>query len=140
MKGYMENKIELNATFEYSFKFSQKDVNAFAEATGDKNPIHLDEEYAKSTTFKRRIIHGFLGGSIFSKVFGTLFPGEGTIYLKQDMSFFKPMFTDENYTANFKIIEVFPLKHRALVKTQIINSENEIVITGEALISHKMIN
>ena len=137
MKEYMVNRINLNTTFEYQFRFSQKDVIAFAEVTGDKNPIHLDEEYAKNTPFKGRILHGFLGASVFSKVFGTLFPGEGTIYLKQNMSFFKPMNTDIEYTAIFTIKEIFPEKHRALVKTEIVNSEKEIVISGEALIIHK---
>jgi 3-hydroxybutyryl-CoA dehydratase len=135
----MENRIQLNEVFEYNFEFYQEDVIAFAEATGDKNPIHLDEEYAKNSPFKRRILHGFLGGSVFSKVFGTLFPGEGTIYLKQNMSFYKPMFTNEKYTAVFTIIEIYPLKNRALVKTEIINIAKEIVTSGEALISHKSI-
>ncbi len=136
----MDNSMKLNTTFEYPFKFSQKDVVNFAEATGDKNPIHLDEEYAKKTLFKRRILHGFLGGSIFSKVFGTLFPGEGTIYLKQNMSFYKPMFTDVSYKAVFTIVEIFPQKNRALVRTDILNGDKDIITTGEALISHKSIS
>ena len=133
----MGSRITLNKTFEYQFKFSQDDVISFAEATGDKNPIHLDDTYAKNTIFKRTILHGFLGGSVFSKVFGTMFPGEGTIYLKQNMSFFKPMFTEVDYVAVFTVMEIFPQKNRAMVKTEILNNDKEIITTGEALISHK---
>ena len=133
MKKYTGIKLKINLTFDYNFKFSQKDVSLFAEATGDFNPIHLDEEYAKNTIFKKRIIHGFLGGSVFSKVFGTIFPGEGTIYLKQNMAFLKPMFVGENYSAKFKVDELFP-KNRALIKTIIKNYNEEIVINGDALI------
>lgn len=135
----MENKVQLNGVFKYDFEFTQKDVINFAEATGDKNPIHLDEEYAKNFLFKKRILHGFLGGSVFSKVFGTIFPGEGTIYLKQSMTFHKPMFVNEKYTAVFKIIKIFSEKKRALVETNIKNLKDEIITSGEALISHSSI-
>jgi len=57
--------MELKETFEYKFSFSQKDVNNFATVTGDDNPIHIDEEQAYMSIFKRRIMHGFLSGSIF---------------------------------------------------------------------------
>jgi 3-hydroxybutyryl-CoA dehydratase len=114
-------------------------VIKFAEASGDFNPIHLDEEFAKNSIFRKTIIHGFLGGSVFSKVFGTIFPGNGTIYLKQDLSFYKPMFTNQNYKATFEIIDSDVSKNRAVVKTIILDDLNEIVIKGEALIKHSSI-
>lgn len=132
----MDNKITVGSVFEYEFSFEQEDVIKFADASGDFNPIHLDEEYAKSSIFKRTIIHGFLGGSVFSKVFGTIFPGNGTIYLKQDLSFFKPMFTIEKYTAKFEVIETDAIKNRAVVRTSVCDKNDEIVIKGEALIKH----
>ncbi len=132
----MGNRIALNSTYEHQFSFSQDDVINFAKVTGDKNPIHLDEEYARNTAFKKRILHGFLGASVFSKVFGTLFPGEGTIYLRQNVTFHKPMYAGIVYEARFTIIETIPEKHRALVKTEIFNGEKELVISGEALIMH----
>lgn len=132
----MENKISVGFSYEYKFFFNQEDVIKFAEASGDFNPIHLDEEYAKKTIFKRTIIHGFLGGSVFSKVFGTLFPGSGTIYLKQDLSFFKPMFTNTDYLAKFDVIEINSKKNRATVITSILDQNDSCVIKGEALIQH----
>jgi len=124
----MENR------FEYEFSFTQNDVNKFAEVTGDKNPVHLDEEYAGKTMFKRRIIHGFLAGSVFSKVFGTMFPGEGTIYLKQEMKFVAPMFTDVRYKAVFDIIDLNKEKGKAVVKTTIVDDKGAETIVGEAII------
>ena len=135
----MESTIKKGSTFEYKFSFSQQDVIKFAEASGDFNPIHIDEEYAKTTIFKSTIIHGFLGGSVFSKVFGTMFPGNGTIYLKQDMSFFKPMFINTNYIAKFEVIDTNFEKNRAIVTTIIEDDNQEIIIKGEALIKHPRI-
>lgn len=135
----MESRIKPGVTFEYSFSFSQDDVIKFAEATGDYNPIHLDTDFASKSIFKRTIIHGFLGGSVFSKVFGTMFPGEGTIYLKQDMAFYKPMFTATLYKAVFKIVDTTIEKNRATVETQIIDDDGSIIIRGEAIIKHSSI-
>ncbi len=129
----------MEANFEYSFRFTQEDVIKFAEASGDNNPVHLDKEFAKKSIFKRTILHGFLGGSVFSKVFGTINPGFGTIYLKQTMSFYKPMFTLTDYRAVFTVLEVIPEKNRALVKTEILDLENNVIIGGEALIQHESI-
>ena len=70
-----------------SFSFTQDKVILFAELSGDKNPLHLDEEYAKTTIFGKPIIHGFLGGSVFSKMLASNFWGKGTIYLQQNHGF-----------------------------------------------------
>lgn len=125
-------------SYEYPFSFTQDDVDTFAKISGDDNPIHLDEEYAKQTIFKRRIIHGFLAGSVFSKVFGTLFPGKGTIYLEQTMRYRQPMFTAVEYRATFEILSINKEKSRATVETNIINPEAVIVTTGTAIIQHRV--
>jgi acyl dehydratase len=132
-----ENNMETGTIYTHKFSFSQEEVNRFAEVTGDNNPIHLSAEYAEKSIFKKPIMHGFLGASIFSKVFGTLFPGEGTIYLKQSMSFLKPMYVNQEYEAVFTIKEIIAGKNRALIETKIVESEtNNITITGEALIQN----
>ncbi len=121
--------------FNYEFKFSQKDVEDFARVTGDNNPVHLDEQYAAKTMFKRPIMHGMLSASLFSKVFGTLFPGEGTIYLKQSLNFLKPMYVDRTYEAVFTVKEVISEKNRATVETVIKDKESgNICTSGEALV------
>lgn len=127
--------IEAGSTYTHEFIFSQNDVERFADVTGDKNPVHLDADYAAKTMFKKPIMHGFLGGSIFSKVFGTLFPGEGTIYLKQQMSFMRPMFVDTAYEARFTVKEVNKEKHRATVETLIVDkATGDVTISGEATV------
>ena len=130
----METKIENGFQYKYEFSFSNDDIIGFAKVSGDANPIHLDEEYAQKTIFKTRIVHGFLGGSVFSKVFGTIIPGEGTIYLSQSLKFMGPMYIGEKYTAVFDFIEVDVTKHRAKVQTKIVDRNNNVVILGEALV------
>jgi acyl dehydratase len=127
--------IESGATYTHTFRFTQKEVELFAQVTGDKNPVHLDAEYAAKTMFKRPIMHGFLGGSVFSKIFGTLFPGEGTIYLKQSMAFMRPMFVDTDYEVKMNVKEVNKEKHRAVVETIIADkTTGDVVINGEATV------
>lgn len=127
--------MELAKTFEHKFSYSQKDVDIFAIVTGDNNPIHIDEEQAAKSIFKTRIIHGFLSGSIFSKVFGTIWPGNGTIFLGQNMKFLKPMFVGQDYIAKFKVIEVLP-KNKFLISTIIETVNGENTIEGDALIKY----
>jgi acyl dehydratase len=127
--------IEVNAVYTHDFSFSQDEVNRFAEVTGDKNPVHTNAEYAATTMFKRPIMHGMLSASLFSKVFGTLFPGEGTIYLKQSLAFLKPMYVDTTYEAVFTVKEVIRDKNRAIVETLIKDKATGNVCTsGEATV------
>lgn len=127
--------IEVNQVYTHEFKFSQEEVNQFAQVTGDKNPVHTDAAYAATTMFKRPIMHGMLSASLFSKVFGTLFPGEGTIYLKQSLSFMKPMYVDTVYEAVFTVKDVIRDKNRATVETLIKDRATGIVCTsGEATV------
>jgi acyl dehydratase len=96
----------IDSTFDHLFKFTQEQVQAFADLTGDNNPVHLDAEYAATTQFKKPIIHGMLGITVFTKVLGTQFPGFGSIYLKQTVEFLRPMFVDTEYRAVFKIVSI----------------------------------
>jgi acyl dehydratase len=127
--------MKINEVYVHDFNFSQEHVKQFAEVTGDMNPVHLDAEYAALTPFKKPIMHGMLSASLFSKVFGTLFPGEGTIYLKQSLVFLKPMFTDTVYEAVFTVKELILEKNRAVVETVIKEKGVGIVCTtGEATV------
>ncbi len=122
--------------YTHGVKFTQADVVKFAEVTGDFNPIHIDAEYAAKTVFKKPIVHGFLSGAVFSKVFGTLFPGEGTIYLSQEMKFLAPIFVEEQYEARFEVMEVNTEKHIGIVNCSLVNSEGAPCITGVAKLKH----
>jgi acyl dehydratase len=127
--------LEVGQEYSHEFSFSQGEVIAFAEVTGDKNPVHLDAEYAAKTIFKRPIVHGMLGAALFSKVFGTLFPGEGTIYLKQSLNFLRPMYADTFYVAVFTVKEIVREKNRAVISTLIKEKESGKMCTeGEATV------
>ena len=130
--------IKIGSTYTHEVCFSQEQVNAFADVTGDHNPIHIDAEYATKTPFGRCIVHGFLAGSVFSKVFGTLFPGEGTIYMSQEMRFMAPVFPDTEYRAVFEVEETIPEKHRGVVACRLERiSDGQICIEGKARILHR---
>jgi acyl dehydratase len=129
-------KIKPGETQVHEVRFSRADVLTFARITGDNNPLHIDEEYAKTTPFGRCIVHGFLAGAVFSKVFGTLFPGEGTIYMWQDMAFLAPVFMDEPYIARFEVLEVNEEKHRGIIKCTLENADGKICINGQAKLKH----
>ena len=128
--------INIGDTFEHTFSFTQEDVVLFAKVTGDNNPVHLDEEYASKTLFKRPIIHGMLGATVFSKVFGTMFPGEGTIYLNQNLQFLRPMLVNTMYNAQFEVLEIDREKHRATISTSVTNEEGKKVVDGSAILMH----
>tara|TARA_Y100000310_G_scaffold336935_1_gene422752 strand:+ start:482 stop:886 length:405 start_codon:yes stop_codon:yes gene_type:complete len=120
---------------EHSFSYSQEDVVHFANVSGDKNPIHLNEEYAKTTPFKRKIMHGMLSASIFSKVLGTDFPGPGTIYLAQSLKFLKPMYVDTQYTCVLEVKSYREDKGIVVLETSVLNSDdNTATIVGEATV------
>ena len=129
-------KLKIGDTFVEKVRFTQAKVNLFAEVTGDNNPIHINKEYAATTPFGKPIVHGFLAGAVFSKVFGTQWPGEGTIYIYQDMSFKAPVFVEQDYTAKFEIMEVNEEKHRGVVQCILENSEGKAVIVGTAKLMH----
>jgi acyl dehydratase len=126
--------MEINEVYTHEFQFSQEEVNQFAKVTGDNNPVHTNADYAAKTMFKRPIMHGMLSASLFSKVFGTLFPGEGTIYLKQSLNFLKPMYVDTAYDAIFTVKEVIKDKNRAVIETVIRNKDGLTCTSGEAVI------
>jgi acyl dehydratase len=125
--------IELNQVYVHDFQFTQENVNQFAAVTGDNNPVHINPDFAAKTIFKRPIMHGMLGASVFSKIFGTTFPGEGTIYLKQSLTFLLPMYVDTPYQASFTVIELLKEKRRMRIETVIREKgSDKIHTTGEA--------
>ena len=124
--------IKVNDTYTYDIQFKQTDVNTFAQITGDNNPIHLDADFAAKTVFGKPIVHGFFSASVFSMVFGTKFPGEGTIYLYQDMKFLAPVFVDQPYKAKFEVLEVNTEKHIGIIKCILEDETGKIVIEGTA--------
>ena len=119
----------MNDSFKHQFRFTQDDVVAFAKVSGDDNPLHLDPDFAANTPFKRPIIHGMLGATVFTKVLGTQWPGAGSVYLKQTIEFLRPMFVDTDYEAVFKVISVNADKHIAEISTEIFDLQTRKITT-----------
>jgi len=124
--------IKPSDTYTHDITFTQPNVNTFAQITGDNNPIHLDADFAKNTIFGKPIVHGFYSASVFSMVFGTKFPGKGTIYLYQDMKFMAPVFVDQPYKAKFEVLEVNTEKHTGIIKCTLEDENGKPVIEGTA--------
>lgn len=126
--------LELNlGDFAESYKrIEDKDVVLFSEVSGDKNPVHLDEEYASTTRFKHRIAHGHLVSSLFSALLGTELPGEGSIYLGQDIRYLKPVYLNDEIRAVVKVVELDTSRNRVKLETNAYNQNNEMVISGMA--------
>ncbi|RAO99156.1 enoyl-CoA hydratase [Petrotoga sp. 9PW.55.5.1] len=130
-------EIKINQTYETQKIITGQMVETFAEITGDKNPLHLDEEFASKTIFKKRIAHGILSLGIISSVLGMEFPGPGTIYMKQETKFLKPIYIDEKITIKITVKEKIPDKSRLILVTQIIKEDGSLGIDGEALVMFK---
>ncbi len=128
----------LHVTHSHSFRFSQADVEDFARVTGDNNPLHLDAHFAAQTPFKRPIIHGMLGASIFTKVLGTEFPGYGSVYTGQTLEFLRPMFVDTDYEATFTVQTINHDKHTAEILGEIRDKQTgKITTRGVASLMHR---
>jgi len=114
--------------------FTEDEVRLYANISNDSNPIHLDKEYAKSTIFKERIVHGVLVGSLFGGLLGSKLPGIGTIHLGQTMNFKKPIYINEEVKATIEVIDIRKDKPIITLKTVCYNSNDEISIEGEAIV------
>jgi 3-hydroxybutyryl-CoA dehydratase len=110
------------------------DIRAFAELSGDRNPIHLDDEYAANTRFGRRIAHGMLAASLISTVLGTELPGVGTLYLSQNTRFVAPVYPGDTVTARVTVTKIRDDKPIVTLETICENQDGELLIKGEAVV------
>ena len=128
---YDDLEIGQKATF--SKLVTEHDIMMFASMSGDRNPVHLDAEFAAGTMFKERIAHGMFSGALISAAVACELPGPGTIYLGQQMEFKLPVKLNDELTVQLEILEKLP-KFRVRIMTRVVNQHGEIVVDGEALI------
>jgi len=107
-------------------------IRAYAELSGDDNPIHVDEEYAQHTAFGGRVAHGLLVASLISALLGTKLPGPGAIYLSQYLKFTAPVRPGDTVTARVRVTSWDPVKGRLTMATEVANQHGTQVIAGEA--------
>lgn len=130
--------LKVGDEFRHKFSYTQQDVNDYARVSGDTNPLHIDEAAGKASMFGRNIMHGFLGASVFTKIFGALWYADGHVYLNQSMKWMKPMFADHEYEAVIKVKEIFPEKNRITYECAVYDAENgDQTIAGEATLLNK---
>ena len=115
-------------------QITERVVRAFAELSGDFNPIHLDEEFAKTTRFGKRIAHGMISGALISAVLGYEFKERRVVYLSQTLKFVTPVFLDETITATATVTHIREDKPIVTLETVCTNQNGEKVVTGEAVV------
>lgn len=135
MIGKTIDELKIGDTAEFSKTVSESDIYQFAGITGDFNPAHMNEEYAKKTFFKTRIAHGMLSAGFISTVIGNKLPGTGSIYIKQTLSFLAPVRIGDTITARVEVIEIMDGKNRVRLKTVCVNQEGTQILDGEAVAS-----
>jgi acyl dehydratase len=130
----MIRKIKIGDETRYFRVITSEDVRKFGELSGDMNKAHFDPEFAKTTVFKTPIVHGMLVGSLFSRIFGTDFIGEGMIYCNQSLKFLKPVYPEMKLEVVAKVIHIDYDKNRVIFSTEIFNEHHECMVTGEAML------
>jgi 3-hydroxybutyryl-CoA dehydratase len=133
MNGLYLEDLTVGMSAMFGKTVTEADIMAFAGVSGDTNPIHLHDGFARSTRFGQRIAHGMLSGSFISTVIGTKLPGPGSVYISQIMNFMAPVLIGETITAVATITAIDEKRRRVTLKTQCLNGDM-VVIDGEATI------
>lgn len=114
---------------------TKEDVFKFAELSLDTNPVHLDPDYGKNSIFKDNIVHGMLVSSLISAVIANKLPGNGTIYMGQDLKFMKPVYFGDRCVAVVEVAEKRDDKNMIFLNTTVyVENEDNVVITGKAVV------
>ena len=135
MNGKSIDRIKVGDAAEFSKTVTETDIYLYAGITGDLNPAHINEAYAKNTFFKTRIAHGMFTAGFISNLLGMQLPGPGTIYLKQSLSFLAPVRFGDTVTARAEVVVVLAEKNRVRLKTTCTNQDGTVVLDGEAWVS-----
>lgn len=126
--------LQIGDTASRTKQLLEADIQAFAQASGDTNSIHLNEAYAATTPFKRRIAHGMLTASLISAILGNDLPGIGTIYLAQEVKFKAPVYIGDTITASVELVKYREDKRIATFLTTCTNQDGVLVLEGEAVV------
>jgi 3-hydroxybutyryl-CoA dehydratase len=136
-KELMYEDIQIGDTAVFSKTITDYDIYQFAGLTGDFNPMHIDNEFAKGTFFKERIAHGLLTGSFISTVLGMKLPGPNSIYLSQNFKFVAPVKIGDTVKATVEVAEKRDDKKIIKLITKVFNQRMELVVDGEAVVMKK---
>lgn len=130
--------LEIGKTASFTKTISECDIYTYAGVMGDFNPIHINEEEAQKTIFGHRIAHGMLVGGLISTVLGNRLPGEGTVYLEQNLKFNAPVYIGDTCTACAKVTEILNQKKGIYrLETKVFNQNGRTVSEGYAVVKYK---
>ncbi|MBW1731650.1 MAG: MaoC family dehydratase [Deltaproteobacteria bacterium] len=135
MIGKTVDELKVGDRAELSKTISESDIYLYAGVTGDFNPAHINQVYAEKTFFRSRIAHGLLSAGFISAAIGTLLPGPGTIYIRQELDFVAPVYIGDTITALIEVLKIDIIENHVVLKTRCKNQKGEIVIDGKALVS-----
>ncbi|NNU79522.1 MaoC family dehydratase [Halovulum dunhuangense] len=125
--------LEIGMTRSISRTFGDREIELFADLSCDRNPVHLDEEYAQETVFQGRVAHGMLTASLLSAVIGEQLPGHGTVYLGQSLKFLAPVRPGDRVTATVSVREIDYPRRRVTLDCLCAVGDT-LVLKGEALV------
>lgn len=131
LRGFFIEEIKVGQEAVISKTITESDIVLFAAVTGDNNPVHTSDSFAKKTIFKKRIGHGFLSASLISAVIGTKLPGPGSIYINQSLSFLAPVYIGETITVRVVVKSKNEEKKRVFLETYC-EKDGKKVVSGEA--------
>lgn len=115
-----------------SATLSREHVEAYANITGDRNPLHFDEKFAAATKFGRLVVQGGLTAGLLHALVATDMPGPGTVFLSQNWKFTAPVYIDDTITATAEVVSVHPSKPVTQLAIAVVRADGEIVLEGEA--------
>ncbi len=135
MKVTKYSDIKLGQVAKVVHTITEDDIQTFGDLSGDYNPLHFNEDWAKTTIFGERIAHGLLTASFISTAIGMDLPGPGTIYMSQNMRFLGPVRIGDTITTHVEVIKLNDEKERVTLKTTCTNQDGSLVLDGEALVT-----
>ena len=129
LRGFSD--LEVGMTDSFTKTLTDEDVRAFAAASGDCNPLHLDDDFASTTRFEKRITHGILTAGLISAAFAGTLPGPGWPYVNQSLKFRAPVYIGDTVTARVEVTELLPQRNFAVFRT-VCTVDDKVVLEGEA--------
>lgn len=132
--GFSLEELSIDQSVELVQTVTSEDVQKFAEVTGDTNPVHLDAEYAATTSFEKPIAHGMLTAGFISAAIGTRLPGPGCIYLEQQLKFRAPVYIGATVTTVVRVTDINQRRGRVTLSTECLCNGKKVV-TGEAIVT-----
>lgn len=133
MESYTMSELHIGQSASVTKTFTEGDVFVFAGFTGDMNPVHINEEFAKTTKFGRRIVHGPYVFTMIGSVLGQQLPGGGSVYVSQTLKFKAPVFIGDTITCTLTVTDKNVERNRLTLSTILTNQDGTVVIEGEAV-------